>query len=220
MKAVLFDLDGTLLSLRFDDLLKDYFMCIGQYFRRYLEPELFVKELMAATEKMIGDTDETTTNLEVFFHHFCLSTGLGEEMIPIFERFYTEEFPKLAPADAVNPQAREILELAVANGKKVVLATNPVFPEQAIIERLRWANLDDVSFDLVTHAENMHFCKPQTRYYQEIADILNVQPQECLMIGDDRENDGPASLIGMKVFLLTQGNTLSDAMKLVSTGIR
>ena len=48
----------------------------------------------------------------------------------------------------------------------------------------------------------MHYCKPQIEYYREILEIINKRPEQCLMVGNDAEEDMIARILGMKTFLL------------------
>lgn len=57
-------------------------------------------------------------------------------------------------------------------------------------------------FSLITHAGNMHHVKPNREYYQEICNLMDREPTECLMIGNDPVFDLSAGLTGMKTFLL------------------
>lgn len=50
---------------------------------------------------------------------------------------------------------------------------------------------------------NSRFSKPNPQYYVELAAQLQVSPAECLMIGNDTEDDMIAQTVGMQVFLLT-----------------
>ena len=84
-------------------------------------------------------------------------------------------------------------------GYNVVIATNSIFPEIAIMQRMEWANLKDINFSLVTTMENMHYAKPNVEYYIEILDKLNSKPEDSIMIGDDLEMDIlPAQKLGIK----------------------
>lgn len=213
MKAVLFDLDGTLLTNNFDTLMKSYFEGISSLFIDWVKPEIFIKELMNATKAMITSNDSTRTNLEVFSDQFFPSTKLDPKLMKIFEQYYIDDFPKLAFLAEANPNAVDIVEAAFANNNKVVIATNPVFPLEPILERLRWAKVADYPYDLITNGEIMHFCKPNPNYYTEISEKIGISPEECLMIGDDPINDGTAATVGMDTFLLTEGNTLKDALE-------
>ena len=88
-------------------------------------------------------------------------------------------------------------------GLRTVLATNPLFPAIATHSRIRWAGLEPEDFSWVTTYENSSFCKPNPAYYREILDKLGLQPQECVMVGNDVGEDGAAAKLGLPVFLLT-----------------
>lgn len=85
----------------------------------------------------------------------------------------------------------------------MALATNPIFPMAATETRIRWAGLEPSDFILVTAYENSWYCKPNPAYYREILEKLNLEPEECLMVGNDVTEDMAAAKIGMNVFLLT-----------------
>ena len=84
-----------------------------------------------------------------------------------------------------------------------MLATNPLFPAIATESRIRWAGLNKDDFELYTTYENSCFCKPNLDYYREILSRLGLQPEECLMVGNDVGDDMVARELGMQVFLLT-----------------
>ena len=69
-------------------------------------------------------------------------------------------------------------------GLKLVIASNPMFPTNVQLARLRWAELEDIQFDLITDAENMTYVKPRLEYYSQICEKINVQPEslECYSI--------------------------------------
>ena len=58
-------------------------------------------------------------------------------------------------------------------------------------------------FEFITTFENSYSCKPNPRYYLEVAEKLGLSPEECLMVGNDVRDDMIAETVGMKVFLLT-----------------
>ena len=90
----------------------------------------------------------------------------------------------------------------VQTGLKMVLASNPIFPFDVQMKRLAWAKLDHLPFDLVTHIENMSFCKPRIEYYLEISQIIGEPPDTCMMVGNDPVNDLIAAYTGMKTYLV------------------
>ena len=86
----------------------------------------------------------------------------------------------------------------------MVLATNPIFPEIATRQRIKWAGLDIEDFELVTTYENSRFSKPNLNYYTDILAKINVDAKDCMMVGNDVSEDMVTTKLGMKVFLLTQ----------------
>ena len=88
-------------------------------------------------------------------------------------------------------------------GFSLVLATNPLFPAVATESRVKWAGLSVDDFLLYTTYENCHYCKPNPKYYEELTKRLSLDPKECLMVGNDVEEDMIAETLGMRVFLLT-----------------
>ncbi|ACA58736.1 HAD family hydrolase [Candidatus Desulforudis audaxviator] len=203
-KYLLLDLDGTLLPMDKEKFLRGYVQAVAAKMAPHLAPERFVKHLLAATRAMIENLDPKLTNAEVFRTDFFARSGLPEkETMAIFERFYREDFPKLASLTSTTPLARAVCTQALERGIELVVATNPIFPRMAIEERLRWAGVGDLPFRLVTVYENMHFCKPRPQYYQEILDLLGAGPADCLMAGNDPEEDLVAGDLGIRTFLVT-----------------
>lgn len=213
VRAVLFDLDGTLLELDMARFLPVYLQRLASYVADLFEPEDFVHQLMRATAAVIGNRDRSRTNERVLYDTFW--SGLDPDRHPgarperraeamaRFDRFYRTEFGRLRHLARPRPEASRVVAAARARGCKVVLATSPVFPRVAIEERLRWAGLDAGQFDLVTTLENMHTCKPQPDYYYEVAARVGVEPVHCLMVGNDLRDDiAPAARAGMRVYVV------------------
>ena len=121
-----------------------------------------------------------------------------------FIEFYEKDFQNAKSICGFNPNAAMAVHSVKEMGLRVALATNPIFPAVATESRIRWAGLEPEDFELYTTYENIGFCKPNPDYYREIAKRLGVQPEECLMVGNDVTEDmGAAQKAGMSVFLLT-----------------
>ncbi|WP_124726833.1 HAD family hydrolase [Staphylospora marina] len=201
IKACLFDLDGTLLPVDTEGFVHVYLNALAPYVSRVIPPDKLVPAVWQATMTMIRDTRADLRNEEVFEREFLRITGLEKDRIwPLFDRFYAEEFPKLREHCGQDPFARRVVEAALEKGLKVAVATNPVFPESAIRERLRWAGVGDLPVDFVTTFENSRFCKPLPEYYLDVAEKLGVRPEECVMVGNDMQEDMVASTLGMRTF--------------------
>ncbi|HAG07931.1 MAG: Haloacid dehalogenase domain protein hydrolase [Clostridia bacterium 62_21] len=202
-RFLLFDLDGTLLPMDKNLFLNGYLDALSARLADYLPPNEFVRHLLGATRAMIDNTDPRRTNEEVFMEQFFTRTGLPPDAIlPIFERFYRDEFPSLSRLTRPTPLARRVVSAALENGLTLAVATNAIFPRAAIEERLRWAGVADTPFRVITSYEIMHFCKPKPQYYEEIAALLGAEPEECLMVGNDVEEDMVAAETGMGTYLV------------------
>jgi len=205
LQAVLFDLDGTLLQINSNAFIRKYLQEVSKAMVALIEPELLTKTLVASTDVMVQDRLEQRTNAEVFWADFTLRTGKSfEELCPYFEEYYANQFNKLSTMTKPYENAHSAVQKAVDLGLRIVLATNAVFPESAILDRMTWAGVRDMPWDFITTYENMHYCKPNPKYYLEVASRIGVDPQNCLMIGNDAKNDiVPAQAVSMRAFLIT-----------------
>lgn len=203
IKAILFDLDGTLTLMDQEEFMRNYIGLLAPRFSHLLSPEKFGKNVMRATETIIKEPKEGKTNLQNFFEDFTRATGLTSTTLwPIFEEFYKTDFPALSCLVKVNPEGKRAVESAIQQGYTVAIASNPVMPTLAIEERIRWAGLSPEQFALIPSMENFHFCKPQLGFYEEIAQRLGLSSRECMMVGNDPIEDLAARNIGMKTFLM------------------
>ncbi len=203
--AILFDLDGTLLPINTDEFVRHYMKALAGFAGHLVPPKQLAEQVMASTYEMIRNTDPARTNAEVFAADFFAKVGRPEEeLMPVFDRFYREQFPSLkAVCPGLPGLAREAVTAALDKGYEIVLATNPLFPRMAIEERMRWVGIDDLPWRLITTYEEMHACKPQPAYYREVAEKIGRRPEECLMVGNDVQEDGVAARLGMEVFFVT-----------------
>lgn len=204
IKNLLFDLDGTLLPMDQDLFVEKYFKALAMKLSKYgYEPKKLIQNVYAGTMTMIKNHGEYT-NEEVFWNLF--KSIYGDDVIkdiPTFEEFYKNEFIAAKEACGFNENSRLLIKRLKEEGYNLILATNPIFPEVATKERIKWAGLDFDDFTLVTTYENSHYCKPNLKYYSEILEKLNLNPKESIMIGNDVGEDMVSKSLGLKVFLLT-----------------
>jgi FMN phosphatase YigB (HAD superfamily) len=219
IRAVLFDLDDTLLENDMNRFVKEYFRLLTPHMAHLVPPEKFVSALLHATYAMVKNGDAAVTNRQAFIDDFFPRVGwTAEEMMPLFDEFYAVQFDKLRFLTRPNPSARAAIQAAFDAGCDVVIATNPIFPETAIRQRMEWAGVADFPFKLVTSYEVMHAAKPNSRYYSEILERISRSPDECIMVGDDWGNDiAPAMKINLQVFWV---NTTTDSMNALDPAAR
>ena len=212
MQGILFDLDGTLLDIDIGAFIERYFSALARAMAPLTrDPDSLahaMTALNAATHAMMLP-HPGRTNQAVFTEHFRSATGIDIGVHhEVFERFYAEEFPLLGDGFGPAVGARDAVEGAIALGLKVAVATNPIFPLEAVRHRMSWAGIEDLPVDVVTSYETMHACKPQAAYFLETAVRMGVAPGSCLMVGDDRDLDLPAAATGMRTYYV---GDLADA---------
>jgi len=202
-RVALFDLDGTLLPVELDFFLRHYMDALYKSFRGIMDRRGFDEALLGATYETISNLDPSVTNLEAFARAFSLSTGMDWDTLwPMIRKYYSDEYPSLRKYVTAELPAREVVSECVADGWEIVLATQPLFPEVAVRERMRWCGVDSLPWRLITTLENMHFCKPHLEYYREILEMLGVHPSQCVMIGNDVQEDMVAGALGIRTYLV------------------
>lgn len=204
LQAVLFDLDGTLLPMDQEVFTKAYFSSLTAKVAPYgYDPKSLMRNIWAGTEAMIRN-DGHASNEEIFWEHFCTSYGEDARRDePLFDAFYRNEFEQVRTSCGFSPEAKQCVASAKALGVPVLLATNPLFPRPATEARIRWAGLALDDFAFITTYENSRFCKPNLDYYRDILSSHALRAEQCLMVGNDVDEDMIASELGMQVFLLT-----------------
>ena len=203
--TVLFDLDGTLLPMDQDLFIKAYFKGLAARLAPHgYDPSALIDSIWKGTAAMVRNNG-SRTNEAAFWDYFASIFGEESRMDePKFREFYETDFQKVQQVCGYHPAAREIIDLVKSKGLTAVLATNPIFPAIATESRIRWAGLSTDDFALYTTYENSTFCKPNPAYYREILTKLNLQPEECVMVGNDVIEDTAALQAGIsQVFLLT-----------------
>ncbi len=202
-KVILFDLDGTLLPMDFDVYLKDYFVRLAKKMAENgYDPDTLMKGIYAGMEAMIKN-DGSCTNEEALWKEIV--AVFGERVkndTALFDEYYQNEFQEVKKSCGFHPEAAKTVRAIRDMGYRVVLATNPMYPRYATESRVRWAGLVPEDFELVTTYEDYSSCKPNLKYYEEVLEKIGVSAEECLMVGNDVEEDMIAEQLGMKVFLL------------------
>lgn len=212
IKAVLFDLDGTLLGNdMMDQFLPNYFDRLTAYLGDEVPPQRLVESLLRATDVVVEGRD-TRTNEEVFSDTFYPLIGKSRAQLEArIVAFYHEEFPDLRRFTHSKPEARRAVQAAFDLGYDVVIATNPLFPAIAIRQRLEWAGVADFPYRKVTSYENSHYAKPHLGYFREILAEIGCEPEEALVVGDEAM-DMVAGHLGCTTFLIPRLTTQHEVI--------
>lgn len=202
--TVLFDLDGTLLPMDQEAFVKAYLDSMARKMVSYgYVPEQLAAAVWKGTGAMVKN-DGSRRNDTVFWEVFSAICGKdARKDEPYFEDFYRKEFQNVKSSCGFDPRSAETIHTLKDMGLRIALATNPLFPAIATQSRVRWAGLKPEDFEFITTYENSFHCKPNPDYYLDVLTQLGVAPQECLMVGNDADEDMVARELGMQVFLLT-----------------
>ena len=198
IKAIIFDLDNTLLD----------FMKMKQF---------AVKAAITAMNEAGLNIDEDLAYKNIF----KLYESKGWENQQVFDDFLMQNFGKvsnkiLAAGIVSYRRAREATLLVYPNVNKTLIELIKMGVQLAVVSdapsreawmRLYYLNLHHV-FDPVLTYDDSGAHKPSPKPFEMALDILNVNSDEALMIGDwpDRDVVG-ASQIGMKTIFARYGDT-------------
>jgi len=204
MKTILFDLDGTLLPMQTEKFMETYIKALTGTFLDHVDPDIFRQRLYAGTRKMLANDGGPKTNEQVFYEAFF--DGLDQDqgfIVEVFHQFYRTNFRHAKIATGTSPDMIRAVDILQEKGYQMVVATNPLFPFEAVLERIQWAELDPKRFDLITSFETMHACKPRQSFFFEVLERLDRTPEEVLMVGNDMRDDLAAGHVGITTYLVT-----------------
>lgn len=206
IKAILFDLDGTILEINLNLFIRDYLKGLSASIAHIIPQKKLIPHLMKVS-KIMENNDGKETNEILFKKSFFPLIGYSQEEIePLFMNYYEQEFSKLKHHAKKKPEARPLMSYLFDKGYDVVIATTPLLPKTAIEQRLEWAEVDDFPYKLITSYEIMKATKPNLLYFKQILEIIGRPPEACLMVGDENK-DMVAAHLGIQTFLITSPET-------------
>jgi len=202
-KAVLFDLDGTLLPMDQELFIKSYFGALVKMLVKLGYDAEKTSRALLMSVKAMQENDGKRTNENVFWDTFAANLDENiKDLMPAFESFYANDFDKIKSVSSYNEKSARIVKALREKGISVVLATQPMFPVEATYRRISWAGLSPNDFELVTTYENSRYSKPNLNYYNDILEKIGIDASQCLMVGNDVNDDMVAENMSIKVFLL------------------
>jgi FMN phosphatase YigB (HAD superfamily) len=205
--TLLLDLDDTLLKNDIRQFMPAYLKLLSQHMSRFAAPEKTIRELLAATGVMIRNDRPDRTLEETFNSLFYPALGVEKSVVsPVIDDFYARVFPSLRSVTTPRPEAARLIDYAIKKGHRLVIATNPLFPRTAIIQRLAWAGFppDENPFLLVPSYDSFHFAKPNPAFFTELLGQIGWPNDLVLMVGNDPDLDlKPAAQVGLATFLVT-----------------
>lgn len=208
IKYIFFDMDGTLLNMGESAFEKEYLKRMVIFFeQRFPGHGKEIVKLVGAGAEAIKANQSDNTNEIVFWQTFEQLSGRSrEEMEPLFLEYYATDFVHVGDDYVPDANMKEAISLLVQKGYQLVVATNPMVPQVANRTRLQWCQLDQVDWLEVTSFEHYSRCKPNVEFFQQICQRLQLNPKECMMIGNSLIDDLPATEIGMDFYFLKEEN--------------
>lgn len=201
LKALLLDLDGTLLDLDGDAFLESYIDAVAAWLSPVVDAERFSQAVWVGSIPMMTRPHPRRSNRRVLWEGVGEYLGLPSATLEkhLGERLGEEDLAAIYPGGQPVAGARDLLLLGQRLKLKLALATMPIYPEAVVRERLRRANLADIRWDFIA-TEDMDAVKPEAAYWEAIMAALNVEPAECLVVGDDYFRDIRQVPTGMHTF--------------------
>lgn len=200
LKAVLFDLDGTLLDMDGDAFLEDYIDKLADFLQPWLLKEQFTKALWSAAVGALASEHPGQTNRDVLTKSLSDTLAVDPEQLrQRIEEFNETQAASVMPGGHPRHGARRAVQAAHTLGLKIAVATTPIYGLPVVMNRLARAQVADLPWDLIA-TDNFCSTKPYPAYYHEVADLLGVDPDNCLMVGDDAFNDLAARAVGMTTY--------------------
>ena len=216
LKAVLFDMDDTLLDINLSAFiavyLRDMAQLLGDVGRKnHFAAFAALTGIMLDLNNNARPDDDHRTNRAFFEDAVRKRTGveLADPIVADAFTFYEREVlpHRNDGIIAARPRAGALETIAMLQdrGLKVALLTNPSFSRDCIACRMRWGDLLDIPFELVTHMDNSTRCKPSPTYYLSSIERMELQPHEVLMVGNDAKRDFPTPDCGIQTVFVGNG---------------
>lgn len=207
MKTLLFDLDDTLLTNPTEIFLPAYFGALVKEFSAHIDPDTILNLLTSDKYGLMSNQDPAKSLADLFVPDFYIDLGINyEDVREQMEHFFEEKYNLLQPITTPRPEAVTLIDQAIEKGWQIAIATNPVFPIAATLNRLAWAGFPQEKYDFLTVSayEDYHFAKPNPAYYAEVLAQIGWPEGPVVMIGNDKVMDiKGARDLGLATFWIT-----------------
>ncbi len=200
-KHLLLDLDGTLIHSGNFLLNFEFIARILPMLKQFQGWKVAFSTLKKMQDVVKTPSKEKTNQervVEIFQTNFKISREEAEKHLL---KSIKSVFPKLESHFGKILGAASFVEWA-KDHYTLTLATNPMWSSEIVQMRMRWGGINPENFKSITTIDRMHACKPLPEYYQELLDQENFDAKDCLLIGNERKMDLPATNVGIPVFLI------------------
>ncbi|AGH80822.1 phosphoglycolate phosphatase [Psychromonas sp. CNPT3] len=201
-KLIMFDLDGTLIDSAPDLALAINHMLVA------LKRDIFSQDIIRS---WVGNGAQILVKralLGKMDHSEDLDSALLEEAVSIFLDFYKNN---LCVETVTYPHVRATLKILKAQGYRLAIVTNKPF---AFIEPiLKGLQLEGI-FELCVGGDTLSVRKPDPQHLLYVCEKLGVSYQQCVMVGDSRNDILAANAANMQSIGLTYGYNYGEDISL------
>ncbi len=177
---ILVDYDGTLIKTKEEDFTKMYFVTLAKELK--MDPKYLGELIMEITKDLIKNQNGKESIYNQFINKIVDKTDKSiEKWEEDFTSYYQSGFTFLK--DHILPNSKLIESLKNTNNK-LFFASNPLFPKIAVSKRLAFIGMKLTDFEYVAYMENSYWLKPNPKFFVEILEKNNLEPSQCIMIGD------------------------------------
>lgn len=195
VRNIIFDLYGTLVDIRTDEFSLDFWRKAVQVFATggasFSPSELrtayskYVKRALRRERLKHPTYKHVDIDLLQVFRRLYSDKGINADMSLLrrtAQRFRKDSTLHLRLYDGVS----ELLDGLRSAGKKIFLLSNAqesfTLPEMEELGILR-------CFDGIMISSEERVCKPQKQFFEKLLTKFQLDPQECLMVGNDKNSD-------------------------------
>ncbi len=189
-KAVVFDLDGTLV-----DSAADIARAINAGFEVMGTPPFTAHDV----HRLVGEGAVVAINRAAAAAGVALS---DEKRALVMERFFAKYAEVSAEGNGLYPGARELLTALRARGVKTALCTNKAEPVAKIAAKA--LGISDL-LDVIVGARDDRPRKPFPDMIHACIDPVGVSVRDAVMIGDSKADLGAARSAGVPIILTSFG---------------
>jgi len=192
-KAILFDLDGTLVETA-PDLMSAHNHVMEKYgFEKKPLSDIRYLAGRGAATMLMRSANSRNTKMEN-----KINEKTHKEMTTEFIDFYSKNICK---DSVINPGVIDYLKWCKDQKIHLAVCTNKM--EHLTIKLLKEIKLYDY-FDFIAGADTFNYRKPNPQHITSILEILNIPIENSIMIGDS-ETDAEASKAAKVKFILVKG---------------
>lgn len=185
LKAVIFDLDGTLID------------SMGIWHK--VDKEFLLKRNVAVPDNIFADIEEGNSFHEVakFFKHKFSLTETIDQIMNEWTDMVKEKYQKEI---TTKPGVKEILPYLKKNNIKIAVGTsNTHFLTKTVLD----SNKIKKYFEIIVDGKNNEIRgKPFPDIYLKVAEKLDIKPEECVVIEDVYVGVLAGKKAGMKVIAI------------------